>query len=241
LKELNLLVLILAESALETIPKELWEHPAVKRYSRKYRKTPRFLLLDRSYHHAAMKTLPESEKRGRPDIVHFALLEALGSPLNKERLLQVYVHTFNNYVIKVKPETRLPRNYNRFVGLMEQLFELGRAPPNGQALLKLERKTLSQLLREINPTYVVGFSTAGVPHTVEGVMLRLLNEEKPAVIIGGFPHGHFSVATLRLANELVRIDLETLEAWTVTSRVIYEYECAVSLPIKRLKRQLNSS
>ncbi len=231
-----MLTLILAESALETIPKNLWRHPAIKRHSKKHRKPPHFLLLDRSYHHAAMKTLSESDKRGRPDIVHFALLEALGSPLNKERLLQVYVHTLNNYVIKVKPETRLPRNYNRFIGLMEQLFELGRAPPNGQALLKLEPKTLSQLLREINPTHVVAFSTAGTPHTFEEVMPRLLNEEKPAVIIGGFPHGHFSATTLQLVDELVCVDLEMLEAWTVTSRVIYEYECAISLPIKRLKR-----
>jgi len=236
LKELSLLTLILAESALETIPKDLWRHPAIKRHSKKLRKSPQLLLLDRSYHHAAMKALLENEKRGRPDIVHFALLEALGSPLNKERLLQVYVHTLNNYVIKVKPETRLPRNYNRFVGLMEQLFELGRAPPNGKALLKLEPKTLLQLLREINPTHVLAFSTAGTPYTIEEVTSRLLNEEKPAVIIGGFPHGHFSATTLQLVDELVCIDLEALEAWTVTSRVIYEYECAISLPMKRLKR-----
>ena len=236
-----MLILILAESALETIPKDLWEHPAVKRHSKKHKKPPQRLILDRSYHHAAMKTLPENERRGRPDIVHFALLEALGSPLNKERLLQVYVHTLNNYVIKVNSETRLPRNYNRFIGLMEQLFEFGRVPPNGKALLKLERKTLSQLIRQVNPTYVVGFSTAGVPRTVEEIILKLLNEEKPAVIIGGFPHGHFSTTVLQLVNELARIDSEALDTWTVTSRVIYEYECAVSLPIKRLKRQFSLS
>jgi len=119
---------------------------------------------------------------------------------------------------------------------MEQLFELGRAPPNGKALLKLEPKTLSQLLREISSTHVVAFSTAGAPHTFEEVTSRLLNEEKPAVIIGGFPHGHFSAVTLQLVDELVRIDQEMLEAWTVTSRVIYEYECTISLPTKRLKR-----
>jgi len=231
-----LFTLILAESALETIPKNLWKHPAIKRYSKKHRKPPQLIILDRSYHHVAMRTLSDSDKRGRPDIVHFALLEALGSPLNKERLLQVYVHTLNNYVIKVKPETRLPRNYSRFVSLMEQLFKLGKAPPNGKTLLKLESKTLSQLLSEINPTYVVAFSTAGAPHTIEEVTSRLSNEEKPIAIIGGFPHGHFSAITLQSVDELVRIDSEMLEAWTVTSRVIYEYECAISLPMKRLKR-----
>jgi len=230
-----LLVFVLAESALETIPKDLWRHPAVKRHSKRSRKHPQLLLLDRSYHHAAMKTLAENEKRGRPDIVHFALLEALGSPLNKEGLLQTYVHTINNYIIKVESEARLPKNYNRFVSLMEQLFELGKVPPNGPALLKLEPKTLPQLLREISPTRVVAFSRKGKPSTLEDVVAKLSGEKRPAVIIGGFPHGHFSATTIQLADELVCIDEETLEAWTVTSRVIYEYERAIFLPLKRLK------
>lgn len=231
-----MLIFVLAESALETIPKDLWRHPAVRRHSKKRKKHPRFLLLDRSYHHAAMKTLPKNEKRGRPDIVHFALLEALGSPLNKERLLEVYVHTINDNVIIVKPEARLPKNYNRFVGLMEQLFELGRTPPNGPALLKLEPKTLPQLLREISPTRVVAFSKTGKLRPLGDVVSKLLGGERPAVIIGGFPHGHFSTIAVQLFDEIVCIDLETLETWTVTSRVIYEYERAISLPLKRLKR-----
>jgi len=235
LKGLRLLILILAESALEIIPKDLWIHPAVRRHSKKRKKHPQFLLLDRSYHHAAMKTLPENEKRGRPDIVHFALLEALGSPLNKEGLLEVYVHTINDHVIRVKSEARLPKNYNRFVGLMEQLFELGRTPPHGPILLKLQAKTLPQLLRDISPTQVVAFSRTGKPRTLEDVVLKLSSGERSVVIIGGFPHGHFSSTTMQLADELVCIDEETLEAWTVTSRVIYEYERAISLPPKRLR------
>ena len=231
-----MLILILAESAIETIPKNLWKHPAIRRRSKKRKKNPQFLLLDRSYDHFAMKNLPENEKRGRPDIIHFALLEALGSPLNKEKLLQVYVHTINDHVIKVKPEARLPKNYNRFIGLMEQLFEMGKAPPNRPALLKLESKTLPQLLNEINATHTVAFSTVGKPRTLEDSVSKLSTRERPTVIIGGFPHGHFSESTIRLADELVCIDKEALEAWTVTSRVIYEYERAVSLHLKRLKR-----
>lgn len=231
-----MLTIVLAESALETVPKNLWRHASVKRYSKKRKKHPRFLLLDRSYHHASMKTLTQSEKRGRPDIVHFALLEALGSPLNKERLLQVYVHTINDQVVRVKPEARLPKNYNRFVGLMEQLFELGRAPPNGPALLKVEPETLSQLLTQISPTRVIAFSTNGKPRTLKDVVLKFSSEERPTVIVGCFPHGHFSKSTIRLADEMICIDKETLETWTVISRVVYEYERTISLHLKRLKR-----
>ncbi|KPV61826.1 MAG: Ribosomal RNA small subunit methyltransferase Nep1 [Candidatus Bathyarchaeota archaeon BA1] len=231
-----MLILVLAESALEMVPKGLWRHPAVHRHAKRMRKHPRFLLLDRSYHHAAMKALEDGEKRGRPDIVHLALLEALGSPLNKERLLQVYVHTINDHVITVNPEARLPRNYNRFVCLMEQLFELSRAPPIGAALLKLEHKIMSQLLHEVKPDYVMAFSRTGESQTLEEATLRLSGRERPAVLVGGFPHGRFSEETVKLANEVVSIDPDMLETWTVTSRVIYEYERAISLPKKRLKR-----
>jgi len=231
-----LLILILAESALETIPKGLWGHPSIRRHSKRRGKHPQFLLLDRSYHHTAMKNLEEGEKRGRPDIIHFALLEALGSPLNKEGLLQTYVHTFHDCVITVNPEARLPRNYLRFVGLVEQLFESGRVPLTGPALLKLERKTLPQLLHEIKPSHVTAFSRKGKSQLLEEAVSKLSEKEKPAVVIGGFPRGHFSETTIRLTKEVVCIDPEMLEAWTVTSRVIYEYERATSLSAKRLKR-----
>ena len=231
-----MLILILAESALETVPKGLWSHPAIRRYSQRRGKPPWRILLDRSYHHPAMKKLRENEKRGRPDIVQFALLEALGSPLNKERLLQVHVHTNNDHVITVNPEARLPRNYDRFVGLMEQLFELGRVPSKGEILLKRERKTLSQLLEETKTGYVIAFSRKGSPETLEETISRFLEKQRPAVIIGGFPHGHFSETTIRLADEVISIDPDMLETWTLTSRVIYEYERAISLPKKRLEQ-----
>jgi len=223
------MILILAEAALETVPQSLWNHPAVRRHVKKRGKPARFILLDRSYHHTAMKKLDENLKRGRPDIVHFTLLEALGSPLNKTGGLQVYVHTVNDQLITVNPKARLPRNYDRFVGLMEQLFELGKVPPTGTTLLQLKHKTLSQLLHEVKPTYVMGFSRTGIPCVLEEAVLRLSKSARPAVIIGGFPHGHFSETTRKLMDELVCIDPEMLEAWTVASRIIYEYERAVSL------------
>ena len=230
------LTLILAEAALETIPRKLWRHPSVQSHSRRRGKPPRFLLLDRSYHHAAMKGLENAEKRGRPDIVHFSLLEALGSPLNRESLLHVYVHTVNDFVITIDSETRLPRNYDRFVGLMEQLFELGRVPPTGPVLLRLERRTLAQLLNEIRPSYVVVFTDVGLPKTLEAAISSLSRKGRLVFIVGCFPRGQFSEETMKLADEAVCIDPETLDAWTVVSRVIYEYERAISLPSRRLKQ-----
>ncbi len=229
-----MLNLVLAEAALETVPKSLWSHPAVKRHSKKRKKPPQQLLLDRSIHHAAMRKLEENEKRGRPDITHLALLEAFGSPLNKEELLQVYVHTNKDYIITVNPKARLPKNYNRFLGLIEQLYQLGKVPSEGEALLKLDNKTLPNLLVETEADYVVLFSREGEPKTVEEAVFGIKKKRRPVVVIGGFPHGNFSKTTVELADEIFCVDSEMLEAWTLTARVIYEYERVLSLPKKRL-------
>jgi len=230
-----LLVLILAEAALETVPKKLWSHSAIRRHAKKQKKQPGQLILDRTLHHSAMKTLKDNLKRGRPDIVHFALLAAMGSPLNRTGLLRTYVHTCRDYVIELEPCTRLPKNYNLFVGLMEQLLLQGKVPVEGEPLLMLEPKKLDKLLAEVQADYVLVFSRRGEPETVEDAVLSLKQKKRPAVIIGGFPHGDFGEETLQLADEVVSVDFEALEAWTVTSRVVYEYERLLSLPTKRLQ------
>ena len=229
-----MLVLVLAEAALETVPEKLWSHPAVRRHSKRQRKPAGQLLLDRSLQHQAMKQLDDNLKRGRPDITHFCLLQALVSPLNKEGLLQVYVHTRQDQVITVNPNTRLPRNYNRFNGLMEQLFQQGKVPSKGETLLTLEQKTLKQLLAETEADHVLAFSRRGQPKTLTEAVFSLKQKQKPAIIIGGFPHNTFSDSTVQLADELVCIDTEMLETWTITSRAIYQYEQAISLPKKRI-------
>jgi rRNA small subunit pseudouridine methyltransferase Nep1 len=233
----KLLTFILAEAALETVPQKIWNHPSVKHHAKRQKKHPKQLLLDRSLHHAAMLKLKNNLKRGRPDITHFVLLEALGSPLNREGKLQVFVHTTKDYVISVNPKARLPRNFNRFNGLIEQLFQQQKVPLDGKPLLSLEKKTLPQLVSEIKPDYVLGFSKKGKPKTFETAISGLHKKQKPAIIIGGFAHGHFSETTVQLFNEKVCVDREMLETWTITSRLIYECERSFGIPTKRLNCQ----
>ena len=230
-----MLTVVLAESALEPIPKELWRHLLIRKYVQKRGKDPRFLLLDRSYHHAAMKTLGEAEKRGRPDIVHFSLLELLGSPLCKEGLLQIYVHTRVDSTISVDKETRLPRNYNRFLGLVEQLFELKQIPPKGLSLLTLtENTSFPKLMTKIEPDFIVALSRKGNAQTLEKTVSEFVEKKNPVAVVGGFPHGTLSENVTKLANEVISIDREMLETWTVVARIIYEYERQIGLPLKRL-------
>ncbi|MFH0897599.1 MAG: 16S rRNA methyltransferase [Candidatus Bathyarchaeota archaeon] len=232
-----MLNLIFAESALETIPESLWNHPSIINRAKALGKNPKDTLLDRSYHHRAMLQLIDGEKRGRPDIIHFALLEALGTPLNREGLLRIYIHTVSDHIISIDPEVRLPRNYDRFVGLVGQLYKEGKVPVTGRPLLTVRKGFLNDVLLEIKPSYVLMFSRKGKAKTLGDAVEVLSEKNNSLAIIGAFPHGNFSDETVKLADMSVSIDPEMLEAWTVTSRVIYEFEKHIGLPEIRWKKE----
>ncbi|MFX0096444.1 MAG: 16S rRNA methyltransferase [Candidatus Hodarchaeota archaeon] len=227
---------LLAESGLEVIPFRFQRHSSVRHQARRKKKDPSELLLDVSLHHTLISQLPNGEKRGRPDIVHFCLLSILGTPLNKAGLLRTYVHTIDDKVLFINPEIRPPRNYNRFVGLIEQLFKIGQVPPVGAPLLHIERKSLHELIEEIEPQMTILFSEGGVPTTSEALVSKLKKGEDTAVIVGGFPHGEFSSQTRKLADVNISIDAEPLDSWIVAARVISAYEEAITLSQKRLSK-----
>ncbi|MBS7287478.1 MAG: 16S rRNA methyltransferase [Candidatus Freyarchaeota archaeon] len=221
-----MLFLILAESALETVPASLQSAPAILKIAKKRKKEPSKLILDSSLFPHLVRKLPMGERRGRPDIVHISLLCALRTPLNMEGQLKVYVHTLNDKVIEVNPEVRLPRNYNRFVGLMEQLYEHRQVPLGSTPLLTLKDMTLPSLMKEINPERVILFCEEGVRVRLDEYMRSLSSLSRVAAIVGGFPHGSFFDQTESLADEKISIYDKPLDAWTVVSRVIYCYELA---------------
>lgn len=46
----------------------------------------------------------------------------MDSPLNRAGLLQVYIHTEKNALIEINPQTRIPRTFPRFCGLMGKVI-----------------------------------------------------------------------------------------------------------------------
>ena len=95
-------------------------------------------------------------------------------------------------------------------------------------------KRQKELIAQVNPVYVLAFTRKGKMQTLEKAISKLAEKENSAVIVGGFPHDSFSEETLKLADETACIDPETLEAWTVTARIIYEYEKIIGIPQKRI-------
>ncbi len=198
------------------------------KWAQRKRKVPQTLVLDQTYHHSAILRLgPRGTGRGRPDIPHFSLLLALGSPLNLTGGLRCYVHTRDNNIIKVDPKTRLPRNTDRFTSLLEQLYQERVVPPTGHPLLSIKPGHIGDLLDEISGR-VIALTTSGLPKRMDEVASRLAEHENPVLLVGGFPKGHFSKETLSKAKESYQIHSQGLEAWTVVARAIYDYERAIA-------------
>jgi rRNA small subunit pseudouridine methyltransferase Nep1 len=220
------LSLVLAESSIELVPNELIRHPAVAKWARKKGKDPHTLILDQTYHHSAILRLgSRGIGRGRPDIAHICLLLALGSPLSLTGGLKCYVHTRDDNIIEVNSKARLPRNTDRFTSLLEQLYAERVVPPSGHPLLWMRPGSLEDLLGEITGV-VFALTTQGLPKRMDEVSLRLAEHRDSVLLIGGFPKGHFPENVLSRVKESYRIHDQSLEAWTVVARAIYDYEKA---------------
>lgn len=217
-----MLHVVIAEAEVELIPEEIAGHPAIRKEASRRRKKLEAMLLDASLHHAAMRTLSEGERRGRPDIAHYTLLALLESPLNKLGKLRCYLHTRNDEVIFINPETRLPRACRRFRGLIEKLLMEGRITAGEVTLLEVKRMSVAQLVRSLNSGHVALLSEDGSSAEVWELGDRLANSRNPCVIIGGFPKDGFR-HSYSFADERIAIFPAPLAAWSVAAEVVGSY------------------
>lgn len=223
-------VFILAESELEVIPKEIVSAKAVFSNAQTRGKKPSNILLDASYHHSAMRTLDDGERRGRPDIAHFFLMLCLDSRLNKEGMLKTVVHTRNDERITVSPETRLPPSFHRFVGLMESLFQNGAVPSADSPLMKIEGGwPLADVIGAEKCERLIVLD-AGGSRVPPSEMLGSRPAGSVAVVIGGFPSGSFRSDLSPLNPERLSLGEEMLKVWTVTSEMLSAAFAAIKGP-----------
>ena len=193
--------IIIAESSLEVITADMIIAAKLSIKNDKYRGS----ILDKIIHSRIYKELPalNKEKRGRPDIIHRSLLAILDSPTFQRTEIIMKVHTIHDLVIDIASETRLSRSERSFVGLIKQLFEKGRVPPDGKELLKLQKKSLKQLIYSDfkNSDKIILFTKSG--RLIRGMDLSsLLHSTRfPLLIFGGYSHGH-------IASDLSGLEIE---------------------------------
>ena len=187
-------------------------------------KHPSQILLDRSLHHTAMLKLKDGLRRGRPDLVHQAVLAVTGTPAYLMGEAKLYIHTYANLVIEVAEKTRLPKTYFRFQGLMEKVLS-----GQKEELLRVRETKVDDLIDQIGAESVIGFSRRGNLMKPEEWVSKYV-KNNTVFVVGGFPRGGFSPDVVKKFNAMVAIHEMPLETHTVLARVIYDYE--------RLRRQV---
>ena len=228
-----MLHIILLDSALELIPSEISALKQVQKYASKRNKKPGEILLDQNYHGREMTRLENSEQRGRPDIIFHSLTTLLETPLCKSGLLTVHLHLQDGRIVEVSPEVRLPRNYDRFVGLMEQLLLIGSIPPEGESLLQITKKTLPQLVLELKHGNREAQSLLAIEGGSKTTMNSLLDlfpsdSSTPVIVgVGAFPHGDFGDELKQVFDTHIELDRDVMMAWHVCAEVVWSYSARV--------------
>lgn len=230
-----MLHIILLDCALEFVPSEISSMKQVQKHAFRRGKKPTELLLDQTHHGRAMTKLLESERRGRPDITFLSLMSILETPLCKEGLLSVHLHLQDGRIIEVRSDVRLPRNYERFVGLMEQLLLSGRVPPKGDTLLQVIDKTLNGLITDLKSGLTILASEGGQKTTIDGLSQLIPADPSASVIVGvgAFPHGGLSESTTALFDNKLEFDKEVMMAWHVCAEIVWTYSQSVGVIGKR--------
>ncbi|KAF6204961.1 hypothetical protein GE061_019128 [Apolygus lucorum] len=149
-----------------------------------------FELLNSDDHKAILKKNDRPASDCRPDIVHQCLLMLMDSPLNRAGLLQVYVKTDKNVLIEINPQTRIPRTFKRFAGLMVQLLHKFnvRASNGGMKLLKVIKNPVTDHLPVGCQKIGTSFSSKKVVNPRDIVPAN----EPVAIVIGAMAHGQAS-------------------------------------------------
>lgn len=230
-----MLNIILLDCALELVPSEISSLKQIQKHASRRGKKPTELLLDQTHHGQAMTKLSENERRGRPDITFLSLMSILETPLCKEGLLGVYLHLQDGRIVKVQSDVRLPRNYDRFVGLVEQLLQHGRVPPQGDALLQIINKPLSGLVADLKPELSILATEGGKKTTISGLSKLISTDSSIPVIVGvgAYPHGDLSDSATSLFDTKLEFDREVMMAWHVCSEIVWVYSQNVGVIEKR--------
>ena len=209
-----MLSIIIVDASLELIPKEVASLSAIKSAAKMRNKEPKEIVFDISYLlPLKRKILPDQEKRGRPDVVHRVLLAVLDSPLKYYLPIKLYLHTYGGRVFKVDISTRLPRNYLRFIGLMEQLLSKGNVGPKDKPLIKEINFDLATLVKDIPSKRKIALSEKGKLSDPIKLAKEILKEDN-AIIVGGFPHGDFSKEVRKIIDEEFSLCKEVIPAST---------------------------
>lgn len=224
-------ILLIEHASLELVPQRFLNRPEALEVKDRFGVAPSMQILDRNLHGKIFSELKGScrEKRGRPDVVHYALLEATSTPLFQEGGLRVIIHTITGLAIEVLEGTRPPRTLERFCGVMSKLIS-GRFGEAEKRLFQVNKtKSFEELIGRLEVTKVITFTARGTPVRLANFVCKTIGNGREegsniAWVVGGFPAGDFEDEVIGSSNKVVSISPRELTAHVVVARLCYELE-----------------
>jgi len=210
----GILTFFLVESALELVPERIRAHGSVKAWCRRFGRRPGEAVLDVNYMRDAMKGIPDAGRRGRPDIVHYFLLNVMEGPAGRKGLVDVYIHTYGGSTFYVEPGTRIPRSYARFIGIMAQVLR-GVDTPRIHPVSRTPQEIIRAKKKE-------GYRVVGMDVKGERVLPENVLGRDSVVVIGGFQKGE--IRGDYCVEKWVSLGGETYPTWVIGAEVVAGWE-----------------
>lgn len=179
-------------------------------------------LLNCDEHMFQIRKLKKDPAFCRPDIVHQCLQVLSESPLNRAGLLQVYVKSQNNHLIRIDPQLSIPHSFSRFTKIIVHLLEKLK-PVRAQG----SSKQLAKLLK--NPVTLhlpIGCAIYGTSSKSEKLirpeeLVPKDREESVAIVIGAMAHESVQPDYV---NETFSISKYPLSAALVCAKITNAFE-----------------
>ncbi|GJQ12242.1 hypothetical protein GpartN1_g4033.t1 [Galdieria partita] len=180
-------------------------------------------ILNGDEHQQYMKRKNLNPADYRPDIVHQCVLSLLDSPLNKAGYLDLYIHTTSNALIKVNPQTRIPRTLKRFCGLMVQLLQDLKIFGHGvsKPLLQVIRNPITDHLPGICWKTVCSYNCENLKSPYSHGQEVIKKDIDILYVVGAMAHGKI---VEEWADEELKISSFPLSASAVCHRICSAYE-----------------
>ncbi|XP_044756358.1 ribosomal RNA small subunit methyltransferase NEP1-like [Coccinella septempunctata] len=181
----------------------------------------KFQLLNSDNHSNILRKNGRDLGSCRPDIAHQCLLMLFNSPLNRAALLQVYVHTSNNVLIEIDPQTKIPDSFQQFAKMIVQLLhKFTVRAKEGKKLLKVIKNPITDHLPIGVKKICMSFSSEAAKHPSQ---LVPNNGEPIAFVIGAMARGKLNVD---YTEETYSISNYPLSAALTCSKLCFAFENA---------------
>ncbi|XP_058181736.1 uncharacterized protein LOC131300084 [Rhododendron vialii] len=159
----------------------------------------------------------------RPDIIHEALLQIMGSRLCMAGGVQaIYIKTVQGVLIKVEPHTHIPKTLGPFCAMMSQLLQKLsiKARGKGEKLLRLVENPVTKYLPLNSHVIGLSFSSKKAVH-IRDYIGNINNDQSLVFVVGAMAHGKIDCDYI---NDFVSVSVLPLSAAVCLRRICIAVE-----------------